>query len=391
MTTAEGLPAFGPPAAASQAVPNHAVWAAIYLGVAAATLPAVLPIMVGIFAERFGYGLAGAGVVASTNMVGILLGSLVCPYLTRHLDWTRTIHLGLGVMIIGNLLTMMGTAFPYVLAMRFGSGLGEGLVGAICYGAMARASAPERTISFYYAGQSVVGIIGLGSFAWIAATLGWEWLFVLLSFIALPGFFLAGTIGLAQPRTAERKKSKSVMDRTAHWALGSIFVYFIGMASLWSFLERVAQSKGLTSEETALALALSAAGGLAGSLSAAGAAHRLSSRHGLMTGLAVLIFAIAGISAFDGFPVYTLSICLFTFAWPFQLAFQFGLLARGDRSGKIGTLVPAMTGSGLAAGPAIGGLLLQHGGLLWVCGFGMLCAAGSAAALLVIAPRGQTA
>ncbi|MBA4753156.1 MAG: hypothetical protein H2055_13175, partial [Sphingopyxis sp.] len=50
------------------ATPPASTWAAIYLGVAAATLPAVLPVMVGVFADRFGYGVAGAGMIAALNM-----------------------------------------------------------------------------------------------------------------------------------------------------------------------------------------------------------------------------------------------------------------------------------------------------------------------------------
>jgi predicted MFS family arabinose efflux permease len=375
------------PDPAATLAPPASVWAAIYLGVAAATLPAVLPVMIGIFAEHFGYSLAAAGMIASVNMGGILLGSLICPRVTRQLSWAAIIHIGLAVMIVGNLLTMIGTDFYYVGGMRFMSGVGEGLVGGICYGAMARAIFPERSVSFYYAGQAVIGVIGLGSFGYVASQFGWQWLFLILSLIAAPGFFLASTIGRAQPpQLAPRVDWKPPVNPAAIFALAAILIYFVGMASIWSFLERIAVVKGLSSNETAIALSLSAAGGFAGALAAAALASRLSMRQGLLIGSAVLILSIAGILAFDGFAIYTASACLFTFAWPFLLAFQFGFLARADRFGRMGTLMPAMTGSGLAIGPAMGGVLLQYGGLLSVCIFGLVCAVGSAAGMWLLKP-----
>lgn len=360
--------------------PPAAVWAAIYIGVAAATLPAVLPVMVGLFATRFGYGVAGAGMIASLNMGGILIGSLLCPALSARFSWKSAAQSGLAVMIAGNLLTMLDGHYGYVAAMRVLSGLGEGVVGGICYAVMGRAAQPARAVGIYFAGQSVVGMIGLGSFGWIATSFGWQWLFVALSAIALPGFWLARMIVTPErPEPARTGLGMIAGDRHALAALAVILVYFIGMASLWSFLERIGAGKGLDPASLAFALSASAFGGLAGSLIASALAERLPIGPGLAIGTLVLIAGIAGLSLPIGTTGFMIAVWLFAFAWPFQYAFLFGLLAAVDRSGRIVSLTPAITGGGLTIGPAIGGFLLQHLGLGTVGTFCLCCVAAAVA------------
>src|SRR3546814_16060375 len=81
-----------PPASTSPA----STWAANYLGVAAATLPAVLPVMVGVFDDRFGYGVAGADMIAGLNMIGLRVGRLLCPLITARFGWAVVIWANLG-------------------------------------------------------------------------------------------------------------------------------------------------------------------------------------------------------------------------------------------------------------------------------------------------------
>lgn len=383
--TAHIAPAASPTSFVS--TPPASTWAAIYLGVAAATLPAVLPVMVGVFADRFGYGVAGAGTIAALNMGGILIGSLLCPLITARFGWAAVIRAALAVMIAGNLLTMLDGHYGYVAATRFLSGLGEGVVGGICYAAMGRSARPERSISIYFAGQSIVGMVGMGSFGWIAASLGWPWIFLILSAITLPGFWLAAVIGRAQPPPAGPRQGRLSANPLVIGALACILLYFIGMASLWPFLERIGIGKGLSPGTVAFALSASAFGGLAGSLVASVVAGRLPRTTGLLSGLALLVAGVGALAFLPGTAPFILAVSLFAFAWPFQYAFQFGLLASVDRGGRLIPLTPAVTGGGLAIGPAIGGLLLQNLSLGAVSAFCLLCVVVAVAGTISLRPR----
>src|SRR5690242_2201797 len=105
-------------------------WSAIYLGVAAATLPAVLPVMVGVMAEQLGFGIVRAGYTASANLGGVALGSVACAAIARAWSWQRLIRVGAVVMIGTNLITTLMSGFVTIMLMRFASGLGEGLISA---------------------------------------------------------------------------------------------------------------------------------------------------------------------------------------------------------------------------------------------------------------------
>src|SRR3546814_554816 len=173
---------------------------------------------------------------------------------------------------------------------------------------------------------------------------------------------------LAGPRQAGLKVNPLVIG-----ALACILLYFVGMASLWPFFERIGVGKGLTAGTVAFALSVSAFGGLAGSLVPSVVADRLPRVVGLLSGLFLLIAAVAGLTLLPGTTSFVLSVSLFAFTWPFQFAFQFGHLASLDRGGRLIALTPAMTGGGLAIGPAIGGLLLQNLSLGAVSVFCLLC------------------
>ena len=364
------------------------VWAAIYLGIAAATLPAVMPVMIGILADELAFGTAGAGYVASANLAGVGIGSIVCLALARRSSWKVLIIMGALIMIGTNLLTMLHSAYQYILLMRFLSGLGEGLIAAICYAAMGHSREPARALSFYVAGQGLVGAIGMGLIPTIVEQSGWQWFFVLVSILALPAFFLAKLIGTLQDRrTDERTGRRGAMSWNAAYTLGSILMYFVGMAAIWAFLERMGDAKGLDTMHLSMSLSASAIANMVGSLAVGIVAHRLSTVEGLIVGMAALVASLIGLVAFDAWMAFMVSAVLFSFSWGFYFPYQFRLLARVDH--EVTGVMPAITGGGLTIGPAVGGFLLSTSGTASVCVFGLAAVIVSAASTFHINLRSK--
>ncbi|MGH8250570.1 MAG: MFS transporter [Steroidobacteraceae bacterium] len=368
------------------------VWSAVYVGVAAATLPAVLPVMVGVMADDLGFGTIRAGYVASANMAGIGVGSILCLALTRRWSWTALIIVGAIVMIGTNLLTMQHADYSYFMLMRLLSGLGEGVIAGICYAAMGQSQVPARASAFYAAGQGLVGAVGMGIMPSIVAAAGWPWLFVFVSILALPAFFLAKSIGTIQPRPAQKRGGKRrVMSWKAAYALISILIYFVGMSAIWAFLERIGHAKGLDTVHLSIALSASAVGNMVGSLAVGVVAHRLSTVAGLVTGFLVLIAGLLGLVALDEWQAFLVSAVLFFFSWGFYFPFQFRLLARVDDERSVSGIMPAITSSGLTIGPAVGGILLVAGGAGSVCAFGLAAVVASLVSTLHINARSKRA
>ena len=364
------------------------VWAAIYLGIAAATLPAVMPVMIGILADELAFGAAGAGYVASANLAGVGVGSIVCLALARRWTWTALIVAGAVVMIGTNFLTILDSSYSYIVVMRLLSGLGEGLIAAICYAAMGGSREPARALAFYVAGQGLVGAVGMGFIPTIVEQSGWQWFFVLVSVLAMPAFILARLIGTLQQNRSESRADKPlVLSWKGSYTLGSILLYFVGMSAIWAFLELMGDAKGLDTLHLSMSLSASAVANMVGSLAVGFVAHRLSTIKGLVVGLVALLASLIGLVFLNAWQIFLLSAVLFSFSWGFYFPYQFRLLARVDQ--QVTGVMPAITGGGLTIGPAVGGFLLSTSGTATVCVFGLAAVVMSAATTFHINLRSQ--
>lgn len=343
---------------------DAAEWAAIAIALAAATLPAVLPLMVGVLARQFGIGTAQAGYVIAINMGGILAGSLSCVLLARRFRWAPLIFSGLGIMVLGNGLTMLTHGLPPLIATRLISGWGEGVVGACCYALMGQAKLPGRSIAFYTAGQSIIGAAGLAILPTLMAGYGWHVFYILVSVIAVPAMLLTPV--------ATRARAIVVIDRQtstatrlsigSFGALIAIFLFFVGIAMIWAFMEPLGVRQSLTLTQLSIALSASSIAGLGGSFAAGALADRLRTEIGLAIGIAVIIASLTLLLT-GGFYSYMAAICGLYFAWAYQFPFLFGCLADIDSDGRIAALTPVATGGALTVAPAIGGFVLENGGL----------------------------
>lgn len=343
---------------------NAAEWAAIVIALAAATLPAVLPLMVGVLSRQFGIGTAQAGYVIATNMGGILAGSLSCVFLARRFRWASLIAAGLGIMVLGNALTMLTSSLNPLIASRLVSGWGEGLVGACCYALMGQARLPGRSIAFYTGGQSIIGAASLAILPTLMAEFGWHVFYILVSIVAVPALLLTPiatrvrTVAAVDPQQVAANR----LSVASFGALIAIFLFFVGIAMIWAFMEPLGIRQNLSLTQLSVALSASSIAGLGGAFVAGALADRLRAEIGLAIGAAAIVGSLALLLT-GGFYPYMAAICGLYFAWAYQFPFLFGCLAEIDRDGRISALTPVATGGALTAAPAIGGYVLENGGL----------------------------
>ena len=375
----------GLPGASGNRALGIADYAAIYLGVAAATLPAVLPVMVGVFADVLAYGVARAGYVASANLGGVALGSAICAALAKRYDWRQLIGIGVLVMVAANLVTMLISAFLIMTSMRFVAGVGEGLIAAIAYAAMSRSAQPERSLAFYIAGQGLVGAVGMGLASQVMAAVGWQSIFVIVSLVMLPAFWMAKPVDALRPREHSTSARMGMSLRLGSVAeLSVLFVYFVGMSAVWALIERIGHAKQLGLLHLAIVLSSSAVANMAGSLSVGLIAHRLGTLKGLAAGLLITLSGLTLIVAADLWTGYLLATILFVFGWGFHFPFLFRQFAQVDSSSRVALLIPLMTGGGFTLGPSIGATVLVAGGTSAVCAFAALCATASTLAMTAL-------
>ena len=193
-----------------------------------------------------------AGYIASVNMGGVAIGSVVCAALSRKWSWQTLIRAGAAIMIGCNILTMSAASLPSVAALRLIAGLGEGVIGAICYAAMAQSHQPARALAFYIAGQGLIGAIGMGTIPILVAPDRMAVFLHFVSIIALPAFLArasdrdpacgAGTV----PDNARQCGS----PWSSVYALAGVLVFYLGMSSVWAFVERMGHASGIDAPRT---------------------------------------------------------------------------------------------------------------------------------------------
>ena len=345
---------------------QRGVWVAIYIGIVAATFAAVLPMLVGVLASSMGLGATRAGYVVALDRAGSLVGTFTALWMMRRRGWATTMRVFLPLLMFGNLASGLTTSYGALLPLRLLTGLSEGGAVAIAYAIMGASTLPERSLAWYCAGQMVVGALGSLAIPYLVNVSGWPAPFFALAALAAPALFVIrllpeqGDAAFARPARGATKGGLS----PAAWAgMGSVLLYFVGAGALFAYLERLGNSLGIAAQTVAWSIAASNVVGLCGSLLAGSLARWVGRRRGASVGALLTVIAIAALCMPGlGAPAFAAATCLLMFAWNVFYPFQFGLLAGADRAGVASGITPALTGSGLALGPALAAFVLtQHG------------------------------
>lgn len=343
---------------------SRSEWSTVAIGVIVASLPAVMPVMVGAMAAQPQIGTEGAGYLVSINMGGIFAGTLLCALLQARISAKRMIISGLSVMMLGNLVTVAVSTMPALLTVRLLSGLGEGFAAGVCFSLMAGSRRPASIFAFYTMGQGVVGAVGMGALPWLVAAFDWRAFYIVLTVIALPALFLAGSA--TRKATGEVKPGSTAPISAQGWiGLALIFVFFTGMALVWAFLQRIGELHELPLTTVSGALASAALVGMVGSLVVALGGHRLSDRSAWIVGMLLVVGAATGLWM-QSAALFVFGVWALNFAWGFQYPFLFRALARTD-PGKGAAVTPMATGIALTVGPALGGRIIEHAGIEAAC------------------------
>ncbi len=339
-------------------------WPIVVVALAIAALPSVMPVMVGALIRQFGIGVDKAGFAISANMAGILAGTLCAPLVIPRLTDRTILYAGLLVLAGGNILTLGVHAYGPLVATRLVSGWGEGLAGAVAYSLMGRSSLPTRMVATYAGGQALIGVVGMAALPGLTQRFGPAAFYGPITVLVLLSLLAVRPAANATPRPAAMRGTVRRGSAAAGPAavLAGLFAHFTGMTTVWAFLQKIGADHGLAGTVVALALSMSAVAALAGSAAASLLARRLGVLPSLLIGAVLVLACAAGLLARSP-AVFIGATCLLSFTWAAQYPFMFRRLAERDVQGRWAALTPVATASALSVGPALGGVLLQRGGL----------------------------
>ena len=358
-------------------------------GAAAAMVFNILPVFLGKAAESFALSDSAAGWLGTTYLAGFGLSSVLASlwvHSTARRRLAQMLFLGAALLLAAG---GMMQSYVALLATLFAAGLVLGALYTLSF--LLASEHPNATRAV---GVKLGGEVALGSL-----------LLFLISTVVYPAFGFAGMLVLlavvlvavspcsrfvgppaATPRAALADGGGGAALRwPALVALGGLFLFTIGQAAVWSFVERAGVRAGYGAAAIGGVLSVAVLLGGAGAFLAGALSERFGKTMPLVFAASLYLLSVVCFTLDPRFWVYAGAVNLFFFAWLFALPYLVSSVAALDDSGRATSLVTACLAFGSMLGPALAGETLRGGdfSVLYLVGAGVTCTAY--AMLLVVA------
>lgn len=338
-------------------------------GVASTCVLLGLPVIVGGIAGEFGLDNIQRGWIASADMAGSALASLLVMCRIASLNWRSAARAAVALVIAGNLASIWATEFGTLLATRVLAGFGGGFILSIAFTGLCHSRQPERYFGLYVLAQLVLQVLLLASLPAVIARGGMSWVYGILAAGAVATGFLTAAFpsGLAAVVTAKHAikdvDARGGVDESrsarATIALAGQAVYFVTVAALWGYYEGFGAASSLSLPQIGNALAISALAGIVGAVAVMFLGTHVSRSQAITAGALVSVAGSMLLIGGAGPLGYAISASLFNFAWNFSFPYQMGLLSRFDSQGSVAVTSLIVQLAGLALGPAVAAVLLR--------------------------------
>jgi predicted MFS family arabinose efflux permease len=336
---------------------------------------AVQPFFLSVMSEALMLAPDQVGLLASADILGVVLASFSGFWWTRRFSHQALIKLASMSMVLGYLGLLFADTFEAVLSLRFLAGvLGHGIAFSLGTALLCRAPHPDRAIAI-----SVVTQISFSSLLLVALpkvllstdieTVYWSLVAIVL--VLLPPLRLTNN----SVRFASEAGSKATIKPLMMSLLVALVCYQLGLSAIWAFIESIGRERQISLEQMGLMLAVILPVSMLGSIFAS----LLDVRLGRAT--PVIIATVAGaiglliIANTTSITMLAAGFLLHQIAWNFGIAFVYGAIAQvSDQSGTE-ILAPGSQSLGTALGPILAGVLASSVNLeavIWVSIVGMI-------------------
>ncbi len=330
---------------------------------------ASLPVWVGTLISGYHYKPAEAGGLVTLFLIGVVVASAVVSHNFHRLP-VRWLPSG-GFLAAAAAFFALSRAegFQPFLALHFLAGLAVGTALSVVHGTMGKTRNPHRIFAIGGFGFGCFAVAFLGGTPVAIANHGPQVLFLVFAVVMSIAAVVTAVLFPNRPQmpvdapAAETHAPAHVAFTPTVWLIiAGIVGMNLNQAMAFSFVERIGMDRGFGIEQVQLVLILLGLTNLVPTLIAAATQKKFAPLRVGMTGAllqAVLAISITTSTQFVGFALPTM---FYAFVMLFSHTFLFGHLAAIDRSGRAVAATPAMTMSGSALAPLIGGILVETTG-----------------------------
>ena len=338
------------------------LWPAIVIGVMGNTGIYLVPLLLGAMVADRGFTEQQAGLVASADLAGYAVMTFITAMFLIRRNWRRLVLVGVAIMFAANLATTFVSTAGAFAGVRFLSGVGAGILAAIATVALGQSDRPDRNYGFLFAASLLFGTAGLWGLPLLLERSGLNSAYVFIALLAVVVGFISTF--LPAPRIAQTSTSQRAPGRR-EWMLSglvllSITLFWAQQNALYAYMERIGNASGLSAQFIGFTLGLANLTGFAGATLVAWLGTRFGRVWPLLVSTAIQLACLWALSGTLGSSGYLVAIGVISLAWNIVNPIQIGILASVDADGRALALASTVIGVGLAAGPALGAVVL-HG------------------------------
>jgi predicted MFS family arabinose efflux permease len=360
--------------------------AVFFTGLASAGLLVLKPLIVGALIDDYHFSPSQSGFVAGIEMAGIGISALIVASIGGAWNRRLVIIVGAALGVLGSIAPVLTDAYVPILLSRLMAGIGSGLIASIVLAVIGTTRDPDRTFGLYYmctfAGSSLLVPAGV----WVLAHFGVAGAYVLLAMLLSVVFVTAHRIPVALSGLREDGGRQSLPPfpiAAAVWSLGLSLVFWFGLGGVWAFVERLGVQAGVGQAAIGRVLSIGPLASIAGALTASLLHTRLGRTPLLAASIGLAMLSVVMLGWASTVAVFTVAVLIFSFIWPLFLAYLGGAMAMLDPAGRIVAMSVTSQTIGMAAGPAIAGVIAVHFGYVAITVLGLVC---FAVALVLLAP-----
>lgn len=366
-----------------------AIFAAVVLGFAGTGVAMGMPLLVGSMAESLGFSEQELGWLASSDMGGLFIGSVLTALLVTRINRRFLAAAGLFLVILANYSSTQSPDLLPLMLSRLFAGIGAGVCYSTCTASLAGSHNSARTFSILLFVLVVMNAFIFYIFPIIDGKWGVNGLFMFYLLEAVPILLILPWL----PRYCVEKTDEVVLEDEAggsttylhipeilpRLCLAAVFSFYILVGAYWAFIERAGVAASISHGFISGTLTWGQVFSLSGTVLAVWLARRIGQSKPLLLALMVMVFTMLVLAGKVDNVTFVFSVFSFSFFWIFIDIFQLGTLSNIDHSGRYAALVPACQGVAQALAPTLAGTLLAY--QLGYSSVMVMCAIAAAVAL----------
>ena len=338
------------------------IFAASTISASGSAVFLIMPLLIGLASEDLGFSNKDAGFLASSYFGGYLFICLSLILWIHKVHWQVVSVSGYTLLISGLLLSLLSENYNLILLSFFIAGCGGGILFGLCLCIIAETDNPDRYFGVKLCAEQILAVALLFLLPlYVTNTWGFAGMAICLSIVfLLLAFFTFWLPPNAIRSNTETSRTNSNYSPRAVWlALFCLMVFMSGLSGVWAFVERMANDNGIGAVEIGRALSFGLIGGGFGAFAAAFIGNKFGRKLPLL--LSAFILSVVLIVLNSGFSFFTFILTCIALSglWNYSLAYQMGIVAGLDISGRLTVLMSSALALGAMLGPAIAGLVIM--------------------------------